>query len=1009
MDTRPLDPQIIARGQEFFASIAGEAPTIFNKGWWTGKVMDWAMRHEDFKVRLFRFVDVLPAIDTGESLTRHIDEYFADDCGELPPVMKFGVKTAGAGGVLGGRIGAKLLAKTIRSNIEKMARQFIVGRNAKEAVHSIESLRKDGFAFVLDVLGEATVSEAEADARLQEHLNLLEAVGNAQARWKPLAGSAGKRLDWGHAPMLNLSVKPSAFYSLAKPRDFEGSVQGILSRLKPLARAIRELEGFLCIDMESLDLKDITLEVYKRLRADPEFRDYPHIGVVLQTYLRCTDDDAVSLLAWARSEGLPISIRLVKGAYWDHETIKAKQNGWEVPVYTVKAETDAAFERVAGLILEHADICRLACGSHNIRSIAAVMELARALDVPEDRYEFQVLYGMAEPVRRGLQKVAGRVRLYAPYGDLIPGMAYLVRRLLENTANESFLKQSFADKADYEALLRNPVAMLPEQAPPPETLPSACETVGPFANDPAIDFTIPEAREAFPEAIAAWRTRLGAVYPLVINGESIETQDRIPSTNPANTEEVAGVVCQAAPVHVDQAVTAAVAAQRLWGRTSPEERARVVLRAAAAARRRAVELSALQVLEVGKQWEQAYADVGEAIDFMEYYAREMLRLGQPRRMGRAPGELSHHMYQPKGVAAVIAPWNFPLAISAGMVSAAIVTGNAVVYKPSSISSVIGYGLVELFEEAGLPPGVFNYTPGRSSVMGDHLIDSPAISMIAFTGSMEVGTRILQRAAVVQPGQTHVKRVIAEMGGKNALIVDDDAELDEAVTHTVYAAFGFQGQKCSACSRVIVLDAIYDRFVPRLVEAVRSLKLGPAEAPGAHVGPVADKSRQEAVLRYVALAKEEGRVLVEHAAPAELDTATACYVPLLVVEGVTPDHRLAQEEVFGPVLAVMRAKGFDQALEWANASRFALTGGVFSRSPRRLEQARREFDVGNLYLNRNNVGALVERHPFGGHKLSGVGSKTGGPDYLLQFMDPKVVTENTMRRGFAPAAEGDDWV
>jgi RHH-type proline utilization regulon transcriptional repressor/proline dehydrogenase/delta 1-pyrroline-5-carboxylate dehydrogenase len=396
--------------------------------------------------------------------------------------------------------------------------------------------------------------------------------------------------------------------------------------------------------------------------------------------------------------------------------------------------------------------------------------------------------------------------------------------------------------------------------------------------------------------------------------------------------------------------------------------------------------------------------VAEAIDFMEYYAREMIRLAPPRRMGRAPGEVNQLFYQPKGIAAVISPWNFPLAISCGMSSAALVTGNPVLFKPAGPASVIGYGLKEIFVEAGLPDGVFNYIPGRGSVIGDYLVDHPAIALIAFTGSMEVGQRIVNRASVVQDGQGHLKRVIAELGGKNGIIIDDDADLDEAVGQVLYSAFGFQGQKCSACSRVIVLETIYERFIERLVEGANSIAIGPAENPAYFMGPVVDGAAYKNVVGYVELAKQEGNLLLSRDVPD-----TGYYVPLTIVDGITPEHRIAQEEVFGPVLSIMKVKDFDQALQWANATRYGLTGSVFSRSPANLEKARREFNVGNLYLNRGSTGALVERHPFGGHKMSGIGSKTGGPDYLLQFMDPRLVSENTMRRGFAPVAPDDDWV
>lgn len=635
--------------------------------------------------------------------------------------------------------------------------------------------------------------------------------------------------------------------------------------------------------------------------------------------------------------------------------------------------------------------------------------MARELNVPEDRYEFQVLYGMAEPVRKGILKVAGRIRLYAPYGNMVPGMGYLVRRLLENTANESFLRQSFAEDAQIERLLEDPAVTVEREraarAAKPKKERKGLGGLPPFNNEAMVDFTRADHRAAFPKHIAQVRTQLGKTYPLFINGKEVRTNDLIPTVNPNKPSEVLGQICQAGTTEVGDAIAAAKAAFPAWRDTDPRTRAEYLLKAAQAARKRLFELSAWQVLEIGKQWDQAYADVTEAIDFLEYYAREMIRLGQPQRVGHAPGELNHYFYEPKGVAAVIAPWNFPLAISMGMASAAIVTGNCVVFKPSGITSIIGWHLVELFREAGLPEGVFNFTPGRGSVMGDYLVDHPDISLIAFTGSMETGLRIIERAAKVHPGQANVKKIISEMGGKNAIIIDDDADLDEAVPHVLYSAFGFQGQKCSACSRVIVLDAVYDKFIERLVSMAKATKVGPSEDPANYMGAVADDKAMKSIKEYAEIGKREGHVLYESPVPA----GEGYFVPMTIIGGIKPEHRIAQEEIFGPVLAVMRAKDFDQAIEWANSTQFALTGGIFSRSPEHLAKARREFRVGNLYINRNNTGALVERQPFGGARMSGVGTKAGGPDYLLHFMDPRVVTENTMRRGFAPIEEDDDWV
>lgn len=1003
MDNSALNARIISRGKEFFVTVAGEKPSLFNKGAWMGKVMDWSMQNEQFKVQMFRFVDAFPSLTTGKLLTDHIREYFGEEK-DMPPVLSTGAKMAGMLGSLGGAV----LNKVISANIQEMARQFIVGETTKEAVKNIEKLRKEGFAAVVDVLGEATLTDQEAEVYVSTYLEVLESLKKEQQNWKGLPGRDGdQNLDWGHAPRVNVAVKPTALFALANPQDFEGSVQAILGQMRRICTKVVEMNGFLCIDMESYRFKEITLEVFRRLKL--EYREYDQIGIVLQAYLKDTDKDLADLLAWARGNNTRISIRLVKGAYWDYETVKAKQNGWEIPVWTIKAESDAAYERQARLILENSPVCHFACASHNIRTISAIMEIAKELNVPESRYEFQVLYGMAEPVRKGILKVAGRIRLYCPYGDMVPGMGYLVRRLLENTANESFLRQSFAEDAQVERLLEDPVVTADREraarAKKMRPVVSGPGGLPRFTNAAMVDFTRADHRVAFPAAIAQVRAQLGKTYPLFINGKDVMTSEMIPTVNPAKPSEVLGQICQAGTPEVIKAIQAAKAAFPAWRDTSPRDRAEVLLKAAGIARKRVFELSAWQVLEIGKQWDQAYADVTEAIDFLEYYAREMIRLGVPQRVGNSPGELNHYFYEPKGLAAIIAPWNFPLAIALGMASAAIVTGNPVIFKPSNITGIIGHQLVQIFREAGLPAGVFNYLPGKGSVMGDFLVDHPDISLIAFTGSVETGLRILDRAAKVYPGQPNVKKIIAEMGGKNAIIIDDDADLDEAVPHVLYSAFAFQGQKCSACSRVIVLDAVYDKFVERLVNAAKVFQIGPSEDPKYSMGAVSDAAAQKSINEYISIGSKEGKLLYSSPVPS----GEGFWVPLTIIGNINPDHRIAQEEIFGPVLAVMRVKDFDQAIDWANSTRFALTGGIFSRSPEHLTKARREFRVGNLYINRNNTGALVDRQPFGGSRMSGVGTKAGGPDYLLHFMDPRVVTENTMRRGFAPIEEDDDWV
>ena len=405
--------------------------------------------------------------------------------------------------------------------------------------------------------------------------------------------------------------------------------------------------------------------------------------------------------------------------------------------------------------------------------------------------------------------------------------------------------------------------------------------------------------------------------------------------------------------------------------------------------------------ECAKGWREATADIDEAIDFCEFYAQGAIEMEAPRGAD-APGENNRFEYIPRGVAAIIAPWNFPLAILTGMTTAALATGNTAIMKPAEQSSVIAGLLMEMCQAAGFPPGVVNFLPGKGETCGARLVEHPDVAIIAFTGSRPVGMMINAKAAAVSSSLTYVKRVIAEMGGKNAVIVDDDADLDEAVMGVVKSAFGFQGQKCSACSRAIILDSVYDQFVPRLVEAAKSLIVGPAEDPSTNIGPVIDEAARAKVLEYVAIGKAEGREAF--AADVGKLAEQGYFVGPHVFADIKPTARLAQEEIFGPVLALIRVKTLDEAIRVANDTQYALTAGIFSRSPAHLERARRELLVGNLYINRSITGALVGRQPFGGFKMSGIGSKAGGPDYLLQFVLPRTITENTMRRGFTPDLE-----
>ena len=509
-----------------------------------------------------------------------------------------------------------------------------------------------------------------------------------------------------------------------------------------------------------------------------------------------------------------------------------------------------------------------------------------------------------------------------------------------------------------------------------------------YRNEPFTNFSLPENKAAMEAALALVASQKGRHYPLKINGVAVDTEARITSVNPSCIKEVVGTVARANVELADKAVQAAAAAFRSWSQVEPAARARLLFKAAAILRRRKFEYSAWLVEEAGKNWAEADADTAEAIDFMEYYGREMLRYSAGMTVGSYPGEHNECFYISLGVGVVIPPWNFPLAILAGMTAAAVVTGNTVIMKPASSTPVVAAKLMELFEEAGVPAGVINYLPGSGGSIGDALVAHPQVRFINFTGSKEVGLRINKLAADVAPGQIWIKRVIAEMGGKDAIIVDDEADLEDAATGIVTSAFGFQGQKCSACSRAIVVKSVYNALVEKVVAKTKLLKVGPSAEYGVNLGPVVEESAYKKILDYIAIGKGESRLAIGGAAIGD----DGWFIEPTVFVDVPASARIAREEIFGPVVAIIPADNFADALNIANGTEYGLTGSVYSKNRTKLEQARREFHVGNLYLNRKCTGALVGVQPFGGFNMSGTDSKGGGTDYLLLFLQAKSVAE-----------------
>jgi len=964
-----LEREVQSLGREWLEQARSEAAAA--QSVWSERLVERALEDEAFKVQLFRFVDVFPMLRDPSHLCDVLTDYFSQPGLSLPRGMQVGLRAT--------RIAKRAASRAIARQIEAMAENFIAGADVDGALPGLRRRFEQGFAFSVDLLGEACVSRTEADAYVARYLELIERLAGEVSSW-----TAQERLErdaLGAIPRANVSIKLSSLDPRATSIDLARGVDRLAGVLTPILEVAARAGVFVNFDIEQYALRELILCTFERCAERIEFEG----GLAFQAYLRSAPGDAERLIAWSKRQARTVTVRLVKGAYWDYEMIRAQQEAWPTPVWPNKAATDACFEAIARRFIDATPSrageggIRLALGSHNIRSIVSALAYQSRLEHAAGTLELQMLYGMAEPLKRVARARGLRVREYVPVGELIPGMAYLVRRLLENTSNESWLKAGFLQGASDEVLLRTPQPQAVRDAraalEPRPLYPGVSGVADgqPFRSEPLRDLHDFEQFASFESAVRA--TRLAP--------ES--------STSPEDRDAA-----------LERALVTLEAGARSWAATDVRTRAACLVRAAELMRKDRDQLAALVVHENGKSWRDADADVCEAIEFCEYYARVATTLFEPERLGDFWGELDHQLVEPRGVVAVIPPWNFPIAIPCGMTVAALVTGNAVVLKPAEQTPRCAQALAERLWSAGVPETALALVQGEGERVGARLVRDPRVAMIAFTGSQEVGLDILRVAGQVGPDERRVKHVVCEMGGKNAIIVDATADLDEAVIAVRDSAFGFQGQKCSACSRVVVLDSIYAAFSSRLIEATRALVIGDPRDPDTDVGPLIDAQAEAKVRGYIEIGRSEGRLeLACEVPPGLAESVGKPYVGPHIFSGIRREHRLANEEIFGPVLALMRAASFEDALEEANATRARLTGGVFSRTPANLERARSEFRVGNLYLNRGITGARVARQPFGGLGLSGVGAQAGGRGYLEQFVVKRSVCENAMRRGFSP--------
>ena len=964
-----LEKLIFKEGSSLLKQGQKRDSLFLEKNWWYKKMLSWTMRNKNLKTSLFRFIDVLPSLSNDEQFLSHFNEYFKDQ--ELSFI------SSGLGKVL-----PSVMVRNVKKQITQVAKMFITGANVQEALKVLSENWEQGLAFSVDILGEATLSEQEAEFYNQSYLDMMNQLLSAQKTW-PQKEELQKD-NFGKIPAINISIKASSLFSQIKPEAWEYSKRHLKDKLRPLfQKAVRDFI-FINLDMEHYHYKNLFLEIFKELLMEEELKNYPHFGIVIQAYLKDSFEDLKQLDKFAKKRGQKLTVRLVKGAYWDSEVLLAKQKNWPIPVWTKKEETDANFESCLSWLFRESQNIKLAVGSHNIRSVACA--LAYHQKYPKKSLEFQVLYGMAEGLAHSLREKGYLVRLYCTVGDLIPGMSYFVRRLLENSANQSFILNSFVKNQSPETLLAPPKPFLKES--PPQT------KLANFSNFPVLDFSLQENREKFQKALKYWKGKFPLKVPLILKGKEEKNSSLFERENPSQPEEIISQGFFASKEQGERALTIASDFFEKWRQQSPEYRLSCLKKLAGRMEKKLFELSALQVFEVGKTWSEATADVVEAIDFCNYYASSYEKLAVPKLTDEVAGEESFLRYEAIGVTAVIAPWNFPLAILTGMTVAPLVCGNTVIIKPAEQSPLMAFELAKLLLASGFPKESFAFLPGKGEEVGDYLVKHPKISLISFTGSFEVGSQIIKSASSISKTQKDIKKCIVEMGGKNAIVVDSSADLDEAVSGVLHSAFGFQGQKCSSASRVIILEDIYEKFIQRFLPAVESLVISSPEDPSSSLGPLIDKDSFDRIRSFIK--KSDSLKLFS----ADFKSS-AYFCPPIVYLSDCLDSDLMQEEFFAPILACYKVKNLEEAIRAVNQTKFGLTAGLYSRHPGHIESFKSLVEVGNLYVNRNCTGAVVKRHPFGGRKRSGLGSKTGGEEYLKQFLHAKVVTENSMRRGFSP--------
>lgn len=968
-----IENDVMEIGSDFLKIARSNTAGVFSAQFWSDKLMDWAMKDQAFKIQFFRFIDTYPSLKTPEQIHDHLVDFMSQPGVTPPPGMELMTK---AGGLAKG-----IFTSRMTKQITSMAQKFIVGSDAVSSIPTLKKLWNRNIAFTVDLLGESCVSERVADIYLGKYLDLVENLPASVADFKPNPVLESDHI--GAVPRVNVSIKLSSLYWDLNPIDPEYSISALMERLAPILIAAGKNNVLVNFDIEQAEFKDLTLDIFE---SCCEKYDFP-AGLALQAYLRSGPSDAQRIIDWAKNNGRQITVRLVKGAYWDYETINSKLRNWPVPVWSRKPETDACFEHMTSLFLANTPHdkdtggVKLALGSHNVRSISYALATAKKLDLPNSAVELQMLHGMGDPLKAAATKLGLRLREYTPVGELLAGMAYFVRRLLENTSNESWLRAGFSDNAPVEVLLANPIALIKPDNIEDSPGFKQKDDGQVFNNEPNKDFSHVEIRNEFRKIVENTTCN----KPQIIN----------------NQDEINNIV------------HSVFNAYKIWNKVDVQKRAQVLTDTANLMRNERTALASVIVHEAGMSWKDADIEVCDAIDFCEYYARLAVELIATVRSGTLMGELNHTGYASVGPALLITPWNKPLSALCAMAGVALVTGNSALVVPSSQVMGIASIWADLIGRS-IKTIVKNVSADVQNVLRVlPVADNTVIQMLA----ANAGFRIIanSKPCVHYAEQTNNKSdsntrwITYNFAASSIIVVDSSADMGEAVTGISNSAFGYQGQRFAACKTAIVVGDAYEMLVDTLVEAVGEMQAGdPVTQPANRIGPVIDeKVRSDFEVSVQSCIKNE-KCQLTLAKSLHMNTDKAYVTPHIFTD-VKPDSLLIQSQITGPLLSILKAESFDEAMHLTHTTGYHHTGVVYARKPSHIIQAQSSeqgMNVNSVFLNRSTCERGVTRQPLGIMAVNAVDFFVGltGTSELLPFIQARLICENTMRHGFAPDIE-----